>query len=177
MATQLFTSFTSRYSGKSNILENKVTVLPTGNSKDGQECSAIWDTGATNSVITKETAKILKLVPTGMANVRGVHSTERVYTYLVDLILPNKLTIKGVRVTECKELVSDSGLLIGMDIITQGDFAVSNFNNKTTFTFRYPSLKETDYNEEGKRFNKKSTKSQPNYTPPKKKRKKGSKKR
>ena len=31
------------------------------------------------------------------------------------------------------------GMLIGMDIITKGDFAVSNYNGKTMFTFRMPS--------------------------------------
>ena len=33
-------------------------------------------------------------------------------------------------------------VLIGMDIINLGDFAVSNHNGKTTFSFRMPSVDE-----------------------------------
>ena len=36
-------------------------------------------------------------------------------------------------------------ILIGMDIISLGDFSVSNFNGKTQFTFRIPSQAHTDY--------------------------------
>ena len=34
---------------------------------------------------------------------------------------------------------------IGMDIICAGDFAVNNFNGRTMFSFRYPSMKEADF--------------------------------
>jgi len=36
-------------------------------------------------------------------------------------------------------------MLIGMDIIGIGDFAVSNYNNKTIFSFRYPSKHKIDF--------------------------------
>jgi len=32
-----------------------------------------------------------------------------------------------------------------MDVITMGDFCVSNFNGVTTFSFRVPSEGKTDY--------------------------------
>jgi hypothetical protein len=32
-----------------------------------------------------------------------------------------------------------------MDIIAMGDFAVTNFNDKTTFSFRVPAAKEIDF--------------------------------
>lgn len=31
-------------------------------------------------------------------------------------------------------------IIIGMDIISKGDFAVSNLNGKTSFSFRIPSF-------------------------------------
>jgi SEC-C motif len=37
-------------------------------------------------------------------------------------------------------------VLIGMDIISQGDFAVTNFGGNTRFSFRVPSLEELDFN-------------------------------
>ena len=36
-------------------------------------------------------------------------------------------------------------VLIGMDIISLGDFAVSNYDSKLVFTFRVPSIKTTNY--------------------------------
>ena len=36
-------------------------------------------------------------------------------------------------------------LLVGMDVIQLGDFAVSNLNNETSFTFRIPSEEKADY--------------------------------
>ena len=36
-------------------------------------------------------------------------------------------------------------VLIGMDIISKGDFAVSNYNGKTQFSFRLPSQEDVDY--------------------------------
>ena len=36
-------------------------------------------------------------------------------------------------------------MLIGMDVICMGDFAVSNYNGRTAFTFRMPSMNETNY--------------------------------
>jgi uncharacterized protein YchJ len=39
-------------------------------------------------------------------------------------------------------------MLIGMDVICNGDFVVSNFGEKTTFTFRMPSLMKFDFSKE-----------------------------
>lgn len=35
--------------------------------------------------------------------------------------------------------------VIGMDIITMGDFCISNYGNNTVMTFRFPSLETIDY--------------------------------
>ena len=39
-------------------------------------------------------------------------------------------------------------ILIGMDIISKGDFAISNYNGKTQFSFRLPSQQDVDYKSE-----------------------------
>jgi uncharacterized protein YecA (UPF0149 family) len=36
-------------------------------------------------------------------------------------------------------------MLVGMDIIGQGDFAVSNYGGKTVFCFRVPSVGMSDF--------------------------------
>lgn len=117
---------------------------------------AIWDTGATNSVITRSKAMELGLMPVGKATVTGVHGTKEVPVYLVKITLNNENITVTTNVTECDELsdTGDTGMLIGMNIISMGDFAISNFKGKTIMTFRVPSICEIDYVGELRLYNK-----------------------
>jgi predicted aspartyl protease len=104
-----------------------------------QKFIAIWDTGATCSVITKNIVDKLGLIPTGKANVHGVNSSQVVDTYIVDILLPNSVNVQNVNVMVCEINSPGSDMLIGMDIISTGDFAISNANNHTEFSFCIPS--------------------------------------
>lgn len=68
--------------------------------------------------------------------------------YLVAIFLPNKVAFTSVRVTEAP-LPTGTDVLIGMDMISQGDFAVTNFGGKTVFSFRIPSMQTIDYVQAG----------------------------
>lgn len=46
------------------------------------------------------------------------------------------------------KIAGNTDILIGMDIITLGDFAITNVGGKTVFSFRTPSTKMIDYVEE-----------------------------
>lgn len=109
--------------------------------------TAIWDTGATNSVITASYAGRLGLVPITRVPVSGVHGTKEANVYFVRVILNNRQISLTLRVTECAELSSDQsiGMLIGMDVIQLGDFAITNYNGKTVMTFRVPSRQQIDF--------------------------------
>jgi predicted aspartyl protease len=135
--------FTTRCNGLSNILISKIGIC---NKLQNQQCVsdkvALWDTGATGSAITNNVATQLNLpivnkqycsTPSGIS----IHNV-----YLVDLILPNKVKIQNVRVIEAN-LKQDA--LIGMDIIKYGDFAISNFQGYTQFSFRIPSMCDLDF--------------------------------
>ncbi len=118
--------------------------------------SGIWDTGATNSVITKKKAQELGLKPVSMARVLGVHGAKQVPVYLVTITLNNQNISLTTQVTECEELSGDGkdvGMLIGMNIINLGDFAISNYNGETFMTFRVPSLEQIDYVQEIAEYN------------------------
>jgi hypothetical protein len=131
---------------KTNVIKTDVKI---SNPKSGANINTkgIWDTGATNSVITKGTARALGLIPISMANVIGVHGTKIVPVYRVSITLNNENISLETEVTECEELsgTCDTGMLVGMNIIGMGDFSVSNFNGETTMTFRVPSLEKIDY--------------------------------
>lgn len=107
------------------------------------EFDALWDTGATNSVITQNVIDACALAPTGMAQVHGVNGTSQAETYLVNIGLPNMVMFTSMRVT--KGQLRGTDVLIGMDIINNGDFAISNHDGKTKFTFRVPSQADIDF--------------------------------
>jgi hypothetical protein len=113
--------------------------------------SAIWDTGATNSVITENCIQRCGLAPTGMAQVHGVHGVQTVETFVVNIVLPNNVGFAGVTVT--KGSIPGADMLIGMDIISRGDFAVTNVGGKTKFSFRTPSIAHIDYAQEATEIN------------------------
>lgn len=69
-------------------------------------------------------------------------------TYLVNIVLPNKVGVSQIRVAE--GTIKDADALIGMDIIGLGDFAVTNKDDKTTFSFRMPSIECIDFVKKGK---------------------------
>ena len=117
------------------------TAISGGTATDWMEVRCIWDTGATNTVITSNVVKTLSLSPTGKAIVRGVNSEKIVDTYIVDIGLPNRFAIRDVQVTECDINTPGIDLLIGMNIIQLGDFSISNGPGKTVFTFAMPPFK------------------------------------
>ena len=147
-------SFTtsSNPAGLLNVLKNRCSVSQAFDPNRGgvapplHEFDAIWDTGATNSCIAQAVIDACGLVPTGMAQVHGVHGADTVETYLVNIRLPNTFIVWGVRVTRGNLLGAD--ILIGMDIINQGDFAVTNLGGVTKFSFRMPSQVHIDFVEE-----------------------------
>jgi hypothetical protein len=147
-----FHAFTVKYSGKAARVTTHVQLTqaydPVNSAKPPMplyETSALWDTGATRSVVTSATAAALGLVPVGRTQVHHAGGTSYSNTYLVNVFLPNNVGVVGVLVSECENIVDDFGAIIGMDIITQGDLAMTNVNNETCMSFRVPSIETIDY--------------------------------
>lgn len=105
---------------------------------------ALWDTGATRSVVTESTVQSLGLVPAGLVSVHHAGGIDQRHTYLVNIRLPNNVGVIGVLVSECPD-VSEFGVIIGMDIISQGDFSITNVQSRTVLSFRIPSIMKIDY--------------------------------
>jgi hypothetical protein len=133
------------------ITDVDITNIDTGQKIQTQ---GIWDTGATISVITKSIANALELIPVRTETLRGVHGIKEVNVYYVNITLNNKNITLDTKVAECDKLSPDDsvGALIGMNIITMGDFAITNYQGDTTMSFRVPSLQKIDF--EGTELNK-----------------------
>ena len=111
--------------------------------------NAIWDTGATGCVIAQAVINSCGLAPTGVTKVfHAQGESANVDTFLENIQLPNEVMVIGV--PAMKGVLNETDALIGMNIINQGDFAVTNLNGRTKFSFRYPSLVDIDFVEEEK---------------------------
>lgn len=148
-----FLAFTLKSQGILNMIQTETLIL--SDYRDSTKSyipkmwKGLWDTGASKSSITQRIVNDLSLIPIGQSNVSTANGVIPVNTYFVDIGLPNHVIVKDVLVS-CCDLGEDIDILIGMDIIQQGDFSITNVNNKTTFSFRTPSTKEIDYVEESK---------------------------
>jgi hypothetical protein len=100
--------------------------------------SAIWDTGATGSVITPRLQSLLKLFPIRRVTVKGVNDAREVDLVIISIGLPNHVKVNDVQVTVCELNSPGIDMLIGMDIISHGDFAVCNGSGSTLFSFAIP---------------------------------------
>jgi predicted aspartyl protease len=106
----------------------------------------LWDTGASGTVISKTVVETLGLQPIGKSKVLHANGESIVNVYAINLFLPNQVGFQFVKVTE--GILSGFDLLVGMDIITMGDFSITNVGGNTTFSFRVPSIKKVDFVEE-----------------------------
>ena len=101
------------------------------------------DKGATGTVISANVVQKLNLKPVSKAKVYHANGDSIVNVYLINLFLPNNVAIPFVKVTEGK--LNGTDLLIGMDVISLGDFSITNVSGNTTLSFRVPSSVEIDY--------------------------------
>ena len=137
-------AFTTYNNKISNKLVNSATLIYNGKMYKTQ--LAQWDTGATHTCISKNIVSQLGLIPIGQRPIQTPSGKKNVNEYRIDIKLQNEnVLLKNIFVIDSE--IGDQGIdvLVGMNIINLGDFSVSNYNGKTTFSFRIPSCAETDY--------------------------------
>lgn len=115
-----------------------------GPDRQTTELVGIWDTGASGTMITQRVVDELAIKPIGRTVVNHAQGSDASDVYFVDLQLPMKVVIQGLSVT-LGILPKGVDVLIGMDVIGTGDFAITNVGGVTTMSFRFPSLVTIDY--------------------------------
>lgn len=108
----------------------------------------LWDTGASGTVISSKVVEKLGLKPISKSKVFHANGESVVNVYAVNIFLLNSVGFQFIQVTE--GVLAGIDVLLGMDIITMGDFSITNANGKTMFSFRIPSIKHIDYTTENK---------------------------
>ena len=108
---------------------------------------SLWDTGASVTLISARVAKVLGLTSIGKTGVSGYNEGIDVKdTYCVHVGLPTGDIVTNIMAMEFES--DEYDVVIGMDVIEKGDLAVTNLDDRTTFTFRIPSEEEIDFSNE-----------------------------
>ena len=138
----MYKAFAKEYHSIAEDLNTDVEVFPVSSaSSQGTTVYAIWDTGASQTVITHRIMSHLNLTPIATEIVYGINSQQMVDVVAISIKLPNGLLIPDIRVFVC-DIPSPIDMLIGMDVIQRGDFHISNTGGRTLFSFVIPSLPE-----------------------------------
>lgn len=116
------------------------------------QTKALWDTGASKSVLSEALVKALSLISVGKREVHHGDGVSEKAAYMVNLTLPNKVGVAGIEATEFPASHNHFSVLIGMDVIGLGDFTVTNVEGRTCMSFRMPSCEAVDYVVEANRL-------------------------
>ena len=99
--------------------------------------NALWDTGATISAITPKLVNDLGFVPAGTMAISGITGTLDVKFILAAIQLPDGILRPNIKMAVC-DFSQNINIILGMDIITLGDFELLHGCNKTVFSFTSP---------------------------------------
>lgn len=118
-----------------------------------EEVDALWDTGATCTCISESLAQKLGLAHDDETTLTvGDNRVVDSRVYSVQIMLGDFI-IPYIRVSSLPG--SDThDVIIGMDVISNGDLSISNYKGKTVITFREPSIARIDYVDELAKYTK-----------------------
>lgn len=137
-------AFTCKFPGIIRQLTSEAFLIVDGRK---ESVKALWDTGATCTCISSELASRLSLKSVGKIRIHTPSGQKDAKTYCVDIALPNNVWFGGVQVSDSDIGKQGLDMLIGMDIISAGTLAVSNYEGKTTFSFVCPSFERVDFSQ------------------------------
>jgi len=142
---QVYT-FTKKYDTLSRVLTLPVTIKLVGATAT-YETHGIIDTGAIVSIISHNIVEKLGIQPQGY-RLMDTASEQRIITpvYSASIVLCERLEISNLTVGD-GVLPNEEECLIGMDILSLGDLAITHFEGKTCISFRIPSQQSIELKE------------------------------
>lgn len=153
MATrQDFRAFTVKANGRLDHILTEIEVRPGFDPNKPPspippaiKTRALWDTGASKSVISTSLAQSLGLTPVSTREVHHGDGKSLRNVFMVNFDLPNAVHVAGILATEFPPSHNNFNVLVGMDVIGLGDLALTHVGGLTTFSFRVPSCEAVDY--------------------------------
>lgn len=107
------------------------------------EIDALWDTGASMSFINEKLARKLKLIPVDTGKVVTINGSKEAVYYIVDVALSGDIVFRNLKVCGAQANREDIEFIIGMDIISKGDFSIKNNSTGMVMEFEYIKKNES----------------------------------
>lgn len=126
---------------RGRIVSEIVICSPDDGSLVSSRIRALWDTGCSQSVISKRLAEFLRLRPDGTQRMRSPFGGSavcdvakvRICIVLGGIRIPIDAAINPIPNSD-----PDCDITLGLDFITLGDFAISHDGQALTLSFCYP---------------------------------------
>ena len=103
------------------------------------ELKAFWDTGASHTHISQRVIDILNLKPKRKVKTLSHHGNDIVNVYTVTIMLPTDYMVVDIDVLSESQKILDTDVVVGMDIISNGDFHMDYTGERPVFTFKHPN--------------------------------------
>lgn len=139
--------FTKEYKSQPDSILSNVIICPAVDlSTDNvvpvhcQVEDVLWDTGATNTLISKQVVDALGLQAKNKVIISSAGGDIESWTYIVHVILPT-----GTAELNVQAVLNDNpdyDVVIGMDIINTCDFCYTKKDGKRVFSLHHPSEKK-----------------------------------
>ena len=141
-----------------NGITNKI-IIPVNVTNDKGICKTfpgLIDTGATNTFVSLELATELGLVSVAIIDSGTANGKAKANVYVADLSLCDGRVVFQKHKVLSANLTEQPGveMLIGMDILSCGDFALTHKDGNSKASFRVPSCESYDFIPSVNNFNK-----------------------
>jgi hypothetical protein len=100
--------------------------------------NAIWDTGASQTNISTDLVEKLNIPIIGKKPLGGIDTIIDTSTHKITIKLNDEIIFHDIEVVSSNIQSEYIDALIGMDIISQGDFYITHFDDEIRFDFVYP---------------------------------------
>ena len=129
----------SHFNEPGKALESYVAV---GGEGSMMAVNALWDTGSTESLISENIVKMIDPILKSKAKYVTKDSVIESEIYAVSLSLSEEITFRDVLMKKADLSEKNVDIVIGMDIISRGDFEIRNYNKLVEFAFIIPPHNE-----------------------------------
>ena len=93
--------------------------------------------GIQKRIITPKLVNDLGFIPAGTMSISGISGALDVEFILAAIQLPDGILRQNIKMAVC-DFSQNINVILGMDIISLGDFQLFNGNNNTVFSFTSP---------------------------------------
>lgn len=134
---------------RGRIVSDILLCSPEAGNPNAIRIRALWDTGCNNSILSKRAADFLMLKPSGERSFRTPFGGSRMKEMTeaeICIVLGGCRILLNVGIDDSPNSDPDCDITLGLDFITQGDFAITHDGLQLVLSFCYPPIGcPTDY--------------------------------